>query len=116
MPPEDLDRTVQRQRFDRMTSAGRGGGPKKRIVNRFFGGFDHGEEERRHSIVCKCFLTARPISFALTERLEPHVGGSGEGDSIIATAVAGGSAGARKAQHRPRPPAGGVGGRRRGTC
>src|SRR5689334_9297862 len=102
MPPEDLNRTVQRQRFDRVTSAGRGGGPEKRVVNRFFRSFDHGEEEWRHSIVCKCFLTARPISFALTERLEPHVGGGREGHSVVAAAVATGGARTCQAHHRPR--------------
>src|SRR5690349_847734 len=102
MPPEDLDRTVQWQRCDRVTSSGRGCGLEQRVVNGLLSGFNHGEEEWRHSIVCKCFLIARHISLALTERLEPYVSGRREGDGIIAAAIAGRSAGAGKAHHRPR--------------
>ena len=51
MLSKDLQGTVQRQRFDRMALARDGGGPKERVVNGLFGGFDDREEERRHRIV-----------------------------------------------------------------
>ena len=55
MLAKDLQRTVQRQCFDRSTSSGGGVGPEKRVVDCLFGGFDHGQKERRDRIVCECF-------------------------------------------------------------
>ena len=45
MLAKDFDGTVQRQCFDRTASSGDGRGPEERVVDGFFGGFDHGEEE-----------------------------------------------------------------------
>src|ERR1051326_3564229 len=82
MLSKDLNRTVQRQRFDRVTSSGRGCGLEKRVVDGFFGSFDNREENWRHCIVCNCFLIARRISFGFTEGLEPYVSGGRECDGI----------------------------------
>jgi hypothetical protein len=46
MLTKDFKGTVQWQRLDRSASSGDGGGPKKRVVDRFFCGFDDGKEER----------------------------------------------------------------------
>src|ERR1041384_1671247 len=97
MLSKDLNRTVQRQRFDRVTLSGRGCGLEKRVVDGFFGSFDNREEDWRHCIVCNCFLIARRISFGFTEGLEPYVSGGRECDGIIATPIAGRSTCASKA-------------------
>lgn len=102
MLTEDLDRTVQWQCFDRVTSSGCRCGTKKRVVNRFLCCFDYGEKEWRHRIIGKCFLIARRVLFTSTERLDAHVRRSGEGNGVIAAAVAARGSGSGKAHHRAR--------------
>ena len=51
MLAKDLQRTVQRQRFDGSALAARRRGPKQRVVDCFFGGFDDGEKDWRRGVV-----------------------------------------------------------------
>ena len=51
MLPEDFHGTVQWQGFDGSALSGDARGLEKRVVNRFFGGFDYGKEERRGCVV-----------------------------------------------------------------
>src|SRR5688500_16618293 len=83
MLPKDLQRTVQWQCFDGAALAADRRGPKERIVYGLFGGFDYGEEEWRHCVVCKCFDGAGQIAFVRAQRAQAYVFSRGEGDSIV---------------------------------
>ena len=74
MLAEDLDRTVQGQRFHGPTSARGGRGLEKRVVDGLFGSFDNSEEQWRRGIVGETFEIAGRISFVLAERFDANVG------------------------------------------
>ena len=97
MLAEDFDCTVQRERLDRVSSASGRGGPKQRVVDRLFSGFDRGEKERRHGIIGEGFEIAGCISLALVEGFDPNIGGCRKRDGVISTAVASGCSRSGKA-------------------
>jgi hypothetical protein len=44
MPAENIERSIERESFHGATPTGHCGGPKKRVIDGFFGGFYDGEE------------------------------------------------------------------------
>ena len=74
MLAEDLNGTVQGQRFHGVASAGGRRSLEKRVVNGLFGGLDDGEEQWRRVVVWETFEIAGRISFVLAERFETNVG------------------------------------------
>ena len=76
MLSKDFHGTVQWQGFDRSAPSADGCCPEKRVVDRFFCGFDHGEEERRGRIVAESLEVARCVSFVLGERSDSSIRGS----------------------------------------
>jgi hypothetical protein len=89
MLAKGLQRTVQRQCFDGSALSACSRGPKKRIVDCFFSGFDDGEKEWRGGVVPQGLERTRCDGLAWIARFDTDVRGSREGDSIVTTAVAG---------------------------
>jgi hypothetical protein len=81
---ENLYRAVDRQSLHGVSTARDCDRAQQRIVNGFFGSFDHGQEERGHLIVTQQF---RRVSLG------------SEGDTVIAAAVCARRAGARQSEH-----------------
>src|ERR1041384_6925641 len=76
MLAEDLNGTVQGQRFHGVAPAGGRRGLEKRVVNGLFGGLDNGKEQWRRVVVCETFEIAGRISFVLGERFDTYAGRS----------------------------------------
>ena len=102
MLPEDLHRTVQRQRLDRMAPAGGRRGPKQGIVDCLFSGFDRGQEQRRHGVVDECFEISGDVSLALVYSFDTDIGGRRKRDGVISATVTAGGTGFCEAHDRAR--------------
>src|SRR6185503_8625076 len=81
-----LQRTVQWQRFDGPALPACSRGPKKRIVDCFFSGFDDGEKEWRRGVVPQGLESTGCDGLAWIRRFDTDVGAGREGDSVVTTA------------------------------
>src|SRR5688572_6428165 len=80
---ENLESPCQWEGFDSPSLGSDRGGAEQRVVDGLLGGFDGGEEQRRHGLIGKN-LHGLPARLAMGD---PQGRGCGEGNGVVAAAV-----------------------------